>query len=139
MKIYRDSKDKSRSWALIFRIMSSLLAAVVTVLLGLNITDYMKSYGIDWFVNFFALLISAFISIIGVIQGFYDVNEIYIKYTDTAYKLEWLQELIEYLEMSKGYITLSQTNQLYRAYYKIISNTQEYEIRIHSESDSKSK
>jgi uncharacterized membrane protein len=110
--------------------MSSILAAVVTVLLGLNITDYMKSYGIDWFVNFFALVISAFISIIGVIQGFYDVNELYAKYTDTANKLDELVQLIEYLELSRNYLTIRQVNLIYKAYDKIISLTDDYETLV---------
>ncbi len=136
-KTYRKYEQSSRKWALTFRLMSSMLAAFVTVLLGLNITDYMKSLGIDWFVNFFALLISAFISIVGVIQGFFDVNELYIKYTDTANKLEQLQEMIEYLEMSKNYVTLRQTNLIYRAYTKILNSTHDYEMRIRAEGDDK--
>lgn len=128
--LYEGYEKKAKKWALIFRLMSSILAAVVTVLLGLNITDYMKSYGIDWFVNFFALVISAFISIIGVIQGFYDVNELYAKYTDTANKLDELVQLIEYLELSRNYLTIRQVNLIYKAYDKIISLTDDYETLV---------
>jgi hypothetical protein len=128
--MYEGYEKKAKKWALIFRLMSSILAAVVTVLLGLNITDYMKSYGIDWFVNFFALVISAFISIIGVIQGFYDVNELYAKYTDTANKLDELVQLIEYLELSRNYLTIRQVNLIYKAYDKIISLTDDYETLV---------
>ncbi|TAE12410.1 MAG: DUF4231 domain-containing protein [Bacteroidetes bacterium] len=127
---YEGYEKKAKNWALIFRLMSSILAAVVTVLLGLNVTDYMKSYGIDWFVNFFALVISAFISIIGVIQGFYDANELYAKYTDTANKLDELVQLIEYLDMSQNYLTIRQVNLIYKAYDKIISMTDDYETLI---------
>jgi hypothetical protein len=134
---YRKYEDKSRRWALIFRLMSSMLAAIVTVLLGLNITDYMKSLGIDWFVNFFALLISAFISIIGVIQGFFDANELFIKYTDTANKLEELEEMIEYLELSRDYVSLRQVNLILRAYSKIVNSTHDYEMRVRAEGEDK--
>lgn len=138
-ELYEGYEKKAKKWALIFRLLSSMLAAVVTVLLGLNITDYMKSLGIDWFVNFFALIISAFISIIGVIQGFYDVNELYIKYTDTANKLKEMEKLIEFLELSRNYLTIRQVNLLFKAYHKIINSTDDYETLVSAERDSGSK
>jgi hypothetical protein len=137
MSKYRKWEGKSRKWALIFRLMSSALAAVVTVLLGFNITDSMRAWGVDWFINFAALLISAFISILGVIQGFFDANELYIKYTDTANKLEELAETIEYLRMGIDYVDLIETNLIYQAYFAIVDSTNEYEMKIKSQGEEK--
>ncbi len=135
---YYKQSTSSGNWALIFRVMSSALAAIVTVLLGLNITDYMKSLGLDWFVNFFALLISAFISVIGVIQGFYDVNEVFLFYKGTAYKLAQLLKKIDYLEAgSDKQISLHKVNLIFLAHTRIIESVQEYEIQVRTEGDAK--
>ncbi|MDX2304459.1 MAG: SLATT domain-containing protein [Microscillaceae bacterium] len=127
---YRGWEKKSKNWALIFRLMSSALAAVVTVLLGFNVTDTMRDYGIDWYINTVALIITAFISIIGVIQGFFDANELYIKYTDTANKLEHLGSTIEYLELGMDYASIDDVNALKIEYDEIIESTHDYEVRV---------
>ncbi len=127
---FRGWEKKSKNWALTFRLLSSALAAVVTVLLGINITDSLRDYGVDWFINTIALIISAFISILGVIQGFYDANELYIKYTDTANKLEQLTSTIGYLKLGMDYVTLDDVNAIYLEYDRIIESTYEYEMRV---------
>ena len=146
---YRGFERKSKNWALIFRLLSSALAAVVTVLLGINITDTLRDWAVDWWINTIALIITAFISIIGVIQGFFDANELYIKYTDTANKLEHLYSTIEYLkcgidlkkadggEDDEVFITLEQVNAVKIEYDEIIESTHDYEVRVKTKEQEK--
>ena len=146
---YRGFERKSKNWALIFRLLSSALAAVVTVLLGINITDTLRDWAVDWWINTVALVITAFISIIGVIQGFFDANELYIKYTDTANKLEHLFSTIEYLkcgidqkkadggEDDEVFITLEQVNAVKIEYDEIIESTHDYEVRVKTKEQEK--
>ncbi|MEO1655316.1 MAG: DUF4231 domain-containing protein, partial [Bacteroidota bacterium] len=134
---YRKWERKSKNWALTFRLMSSALAAVVTVLLGINVTDTLRDWGVDWWINTIALTISAFISIIGVIQGFFDANELYIKYTDTANKLEALLSTIEFFEFGMDYADINDVNAIKIEYDNIIRSTHDYEVRVRAKEQEK--
>lgn len=142
---YRAKGNLSRQWALIFRLLSSALAAVVTVLLGINITDTLRDYGVDWFINTAALIISAFISIIGVIQSFFDANELYIKYLDTANQLGRLGATVEYLGYSgekdefggkkfeNKYVSLDHVNAIKIEYDRILKSLFDYIVQVRAD------
>jgi hypothetical protein len=135
IKSYRHWELIAKRWAFIFKFLSSALAAIVTVLLGINITDTLRSYGIDWWINFFALVISAFISLIGVFQSFYDSDQLWIKYTDTANKLERLLSTVEYVKLSGDYLNLNDINSIKIEYDRIIESTHNYELQVRAEND----
>ncbi len=134
-KNYRRWELVSKRWAFIFKFLSSALAAVVTVLLGINITDTLRSWSLDWWINFFALLISAFISLIGVFQQFFDSDKLWVKYTDTANKLQQLLSIIEYIELSKEYLSLDDVDAINVEYFRIIESTHDYELLIRAKND----
>lgn len=135
IKEYRRGERIAKRWAFIFKFLSSALAAIVTVLLGINITDTLRAWGIDWWINFFALVISAFISLIGVFQSFYDSDQLWVKYTDTANKLERLLSTIEYVKLSGEYVNLNDVNSIKIEYDRIIESTHNYELQIRAEND----
>ncbi len=122
---------KSRRWALVFRVLSSALAAITTVLLGINTG---KNFEVQWWLNTIALFITAFISIIGVIQNFYDPSELYVKYADTGNRLTQLEENIKYLKLGINYVTLEQANAVKKEFNQIISDTYDYETRLEADS-----
>ncbi|TAG05604.1 MAG: SLATT domain-containing protein [Cytophagia bacterium] len=134
-KTYKGYENRSKNWAFVFKLLSSLLAAIVTVLLGINVTDTLKSYGVDWYINSLALIITASISIIGVIQNFYDAGELYIKYADTLNRLSQITDVIDYLTLSEDYITLEDVNHLKYEIDRIVASTQDYEIQVQADND----
>ncbi len=121
---------KSRRWALVFRVLSSALAALTTILLGINTG---KNYEVQWYLNTIALFITAFISIIGVIQNFYDPSELFIKYADTTNRLNQLNDNIKYLMCGIDYVSLEQVNAIKKEYNQIISDTYDYETRLEAD------
>jgi hypothetical protein len=135
ISLYKRYEAKSRLWAFIFKLLSSFLAALVTVLLGINVTDTLKSYGVDWYINSLALLITAFISIIGAIQNFYDPAELFIKYADTINRLKQVKDVIEYLNFGFDYVTLEDVNNIKFEIDRIISSTNDYEIQVQADND----
>lgn len=134
-KLYKGYENRSRRWAFVFKLLSSALAAIVTVLLGINVTDTLKSYGVDWYINSLALIITATISIIGVVQNFYDAGELYIKYADTLNRLSQITDVIEFLELGDDYITLEDVNNLKYEIDRIVASTQDYEIQVQADND----
>ncbi|WP_299463645.1 SLATT domain-containing protein [uncultured Microscilla sp.] len=135
LAFYNKKEQKSGKWTLIFSVLSSLLAASVTVLLGLNITDFMRKHNFDWYINTIALIISAFISVIGVLQNFTDSKPLWVKYTDTSNKYQQLLDNIEYMQLAGNYITLDDVNQIKLAYNRIKDGTNNYIIQVRSQDD----
>ena len=135
LAFYRKKERKSGRGTLAFSVLSSLLAASVTVLLGLNVTTWMRNNNFDWYINTIALIISAFISVIGVIQNFTDSKPLWVKYTDTANQYQQLLDNIEYMQLAGDYITLDDVNQLKLSYNRIKEGTHDYIIQVRSQED----
>ncbi|TAE66919.1 MAG: SLATT domain-containing protein [Bacteroidetes bacterium] len=133
--LYKGYENRSRRWAFVFKLLSSLLAAIVTVLLGINVTDTLKSYGVDWYMNSLALIITATISIIGVVQNFYDAGELYIKYADTINRLTQISDVLEYLLIGSDYVSLEDVNIIKYEVDRIVASTQDYEIQVQADND----
>ena len=135
LAFYKNKEKRSGKGTLIFSVLSSLLAASVTVLLGLNVTDWMRSHNVDWYINTVALVISAFISVIGVVQNFTDSKPLWIKYTDAINQYQHLLDNIEFMRLAGEYITLDDVIEIKLAYNKIKSGTNNYIIQVRSQDD----
>lgn len=135
LAFYKQKEKRSGKGTLIFSVLSSLLAASVTVLLGLNVTDWMRSHNVDWYINTVALVISAFISVIGVVQNFTDSKPLWIKYTDAINQYQHLLDNIEFMRLAGEYITLDDVIEIKLAYNKIKSGTNNYIIQVRSQDD----
>ncbi|OJJ17441.1 hypothetical protein BKI52_26580 [marine bacterium AO1-C] len=135
LQYYERKEKKSGKGTLVFSVLSSLLAASVTVLLGLNITDFMRKHNVDWYINTVALVISAFISVIGVVQNFTDSKPLWIKYTDAINQYQHLLDNIEFMRLAGEYITLEDVTDIKLAYNKIKSGTNNYIIQVRSQDD----
>lgn len=135
LEFYKRKEKKSGKGTLIFSVLSSLLAASVTVLLGLNVTTWMRNNNIDWYINTIALVISAFISVIGVVQNFTDSKPLWIKYTDAINQYQHLLDNIEFMRLAGDYITMEDVIEIKLAYNKIKSGTNNYIIQVRSQDD----
>jgi len=137
LQFYKKKEKKSGKGTLIFSVLSSLLAASVTVLLGLNVTTWMRNNNFDWYINTIALVISAFISVIGVVQNFTDSKPLWIKYTDAINQYQHLLDNIEFMRLAGEYITLEDVIDIKLAYNKIKSGTNNYIIQVRSQDDTR--
>jgi len=137
LEFYKRKEKKSGKGTLIFSVLSSLLAASVTVLLGLNVTTWMRNNNFDWYINTIALVISAFISVIGVVQNFTDSKPLWIKYTDAINQYQHLLDNIEFIRLAGEYITLDDVIDIKLAYNKIKSGTNNYIIQVRSQDDTR--
>jgi hypothetical protein len=131
---------------LIFRLLTTALAALVTVLLGINLTvfdgnEYIRApFGqpLSWYANTIAIIISAFLTVIGALRTFLDSNELWVIYTDTVNELNQLLEDIQYLKIGQNYCTLDDVNLLNLEFARIKEGAEEERLRLRMENyDSK--
>lgn len=128
---YAKWEHKSRGWALFFQVLTAGLAALATVLLGIELSSIL----LGWWIKTICLIITSFISIIGIIARFFDADEKYAKYMDTSYKMAQLLELIEYIELDTEYISLVDVNEIKKEYDRILESTYEFEMVLTADSD----
>ena len=112
IKKYDRSTRSTRGGSLLFRLLSTALAATVTVLLGINLAGFNKLVGLEvewtWLTNTTALIISAFLTVVSELRAFFDATELNLKYFDTTAKLKQLQDNIDYLEFGGNYVSSDQ-------------------------------
>ncbi len=121
---YLKERGKNKKRAFIFRIISTALAAVVTVLLGLHFE------GLEKIFNTIALIISGFITLIGIVQRLLDSKDLWVQYTSTAGKLEALMFTIQYLEESGSAIRLRDVEYVKFRYDAVMDNTLKFVINV---------
>lgn len=122
----------------VFRLLTTALAATVTVLLGVNLTvfndmEYIRTpFGqpLSWYANTLAIIISAFLTVIGALRTFLDSNELWVLYTDTVSQLQQLLEDIQYLKIGFNYCTLDDINLLNLEYSRIKEATETTRLRL---------
>ena len=125
----------------IFRLLTTALAALVTVLLGVNLTvfdgnEYIRApFGqpLSWYANTIAIIISAFLTVIGALRTFLDSNELWVIYTDTVNELTQLLEDIQYLKIGQNYCTLDDVNLLNLEFARIKEGAEEERLRLRTE------
>ncbi len=135
IKRFRRDETKHGGKALLFRTLSTSLAAIMTVLLGINTTEALETFTmlgmhISWYLNTAALLISAFLTVIGEFKAFYDTNELWVKSTHTANRCEQLIGTIEYLKLGMEHIDLEAVNLIKLEYDKIVSENFTYLVHV---------
>ena len=124
---YKKERKKNKIRAFSIRVVSTLMAAVVTILLGLNIEGLEKTF------NTFALVISGFLTVIGILQKLLDSKDLWVQYTSTVAKLEGLLFSIEYLEEGKNALRLKDVEYVKLKYDKILKLTTEFVIKVRSD------
>lgn len=138
IKLYKKRGKLKGRGAFIFRFLSTALAAVVTVLLGVNLTvfDGMENvrtpFGqpLSWYANTIAIMISAFLTVIGALRTFLDSNELWVVYTDTVSQFTQLLEDIQYLKIGFNYCTLDDINLLNLEYARIKEEAENARLKL---------
>lgn len=130
IKKYDRSTRSTRGGSLLFRLLSTALAATVTVLLGINLAGFNKLVGIEvewtWLTNTTALVISAFLTVVSELRAFFDATELNLKYLDTTAKLKQLKDNIDYLQLGGNYVSIDDINLIKLELDKIIDDTNKY-------------
>ncbi|TAF67838.1 MAG: SLATT domain-containing protein [Cytophagales bacterium] len=147
MKAYDKRKGSASFYSMLLRFLTTAFAAAVTILLGTNVAGVIPADQIilgifnggqlNWFINFLALVMSALITVLSDIRGFFDTDELSIKFTDTSSKLKQLAGNIEYLKLGGDFITLEEVNLIKMEYDKIQEDTNEYVINIKAQDQNK--
>ncbi len=125
----------------IFRLLTTALAALVTVLLGINLTvfddmEYIRTplgQPLSWYANTLAIVISAFLTVIGALRTFLDSNELWVIYTDTVSQFKQLLEDIQYLKIGFNYCTLEDINLLNLEYARIKEDAEGERLKLRME------
>lgn len=138
IKLYKKRGKLKGRGAFIFRFLSTALAAVVTVLLGVNLTvfDNMENIRtplgqpLSWYANTIAIIISAFLTVIGALRTFLDSNELWVVYTDVVSQLTQLLEDIQYLKIGFNYCTLDDVNLLNLEYARIKEEAENARLKL---------
>lgn len=138
IKLYKKRGKLKGRGAFIFRFLSTALAAVVTVLLGVNLTvfDGMENVRtplgqpLSWYANTIAIMISAFLTVIGALRTFLDSNELWVVYTDTVSQFTQLLEDIQYLKIGFNYCTLDDVNLLNLEYARIKEEAENARLKL---------
>ncbi|MBT31066.1 MAG: hypothetical protein CMO01_15525 [Thalassobius sp.] len=131
VSFYKKERRKNKVRTFVIRVMSTLMAAVVTILLGLNIEGLEKTF------NTMALIISGFLTVIGILQKLLDSKDLWVQYTSTVAKLEGLLFSIEYLEEGKNAIRLKDVEFIKLKYDKIMESTTDFIIKVRTDAGDK--
>lgn len=129
-KKYREFVNKNKKSTLTFRILMFALPALFVVLLGIGITNFMRTSSFNWYIVITALITLVLIGGIRFSQPFFVSNAkdvLSITYNQTVTHLDNLSYVIEYAESIGDYLTNDDVNALYLAYSKVIENTSNQE------------
>ena len=131
LKEFLGERRGSRSWAFFFTVSSSVLAALVSFLLG-----FKEPSNAVWFSNI-ALALSTAIAVITVWSKFWDAKDLWVQYTDTVNYLEELKSHIEYTE--KGVdktkaLRLKEVEILRLKYHQIMNDTARFVHNVRAQS-----
>ncbi|TAH22480.1 MAG: DUF4231 domain-containing protein [Cytophagales bacterium] len=135
--VVSEKQEKKQQYgALALKMMGTVLAALLTVILGINLTGRLSQpiFGIDptWFVNTTALLISAFMTIISDLRMFFDSNELWVRYSSTANQLKNLLYYIRYLRTMPETITMLEVDLIKIDYSRIREETDKTIVKARS-------
>lgn len=141
IKLYEKRGKIKGKGTVIFRLLTTALAALVTVLLGLNLTvfdnmEYIRTplgQPLSWYANTIAIIISAFLTVIGALRTFLDSNELWVIYTGTVNDLNQLLEDIQYLKIGQNYCTLEDVNLLNLEFLRIKEDAESERLRLRTE------
>ncbi|MEM1137983.1 MAG: SLATT domain-containing protein [Bacteroidota bacterium] len=127
IKFYKNERKKNKIRAFFIRVMSTFMAAVITILLGLNIEGFEKTF------STIALIISGFLTVISILQKLLDSKDLWVQYTSTVSHLEGLQFSIEYLEAGKNALRLRDVEFVKLKYDKIMNDTANFVIKVRND------
>jgi hypothetical protein len=136
-------ESKQQRGALVLKLMGTVLAALLTVILGVNLTGRLAEpiFGIEttWYVNTTALIISAFMTIISDLRMFFDSNELWVRYSGTTTQLKNLTYYIQYLRTSPETISMVEVDLIKLDYSRIKEETNKTIVKARAAGASKAR
>jgi hypothetical protein len=125
---HSQKQERKQQWgALVLKMLGTVLAALLTVILGINLTGRLAEpiFGIPstWFINTTALIISAFMTIISDLRMFFDSQELWIRHSATVSELKNLLYYIRYLRTTPETITMVEVDLIKLDYSRIREET----------------
>ena len=136
LKEFTHKRDNKQNPALIAKVFTSFLSAVITVLLGLNLGDFSKEN--PALLTNIALGISAFMTVISVWNSFHDYNDLFVQYTKIVSNLEILQKDISYLKEGKPYLTLEEVEERKAQYFEALRDNADFLYSVKAEDNTRS-
>ena len=142
--LYSQKQEKKQQrGALVLKMMGTVLAALLTVILGINLTGRLAEpiFGIEttWYVNTTALIISAFMTIISDLRMFFDSNELWVRYSGTTNQLKNLTYYIQYLRTSPDTISMVEVDLIKLDYSRIKEETNKTIVKARAAGTNKAK
>lgn len=130
-------QERKQQWgALVLKMLGTVLAALLTVILGVSLTGKLAEpiFGIpsSWFVNTLALIISAFMTIISDLRMFFDSHELWVRHSATVSQLKNLLYYIRYLRTSPETITMTEVDLIKLDYSRIREETDKAIVKARS-------
>ncbi|GAB4195413.1 MAG: hypothetical protein OHK0057_11130 [Thermoflexibacter sp.] len=130
-------QERKQQWgALVLTMLGTVSAALLTVILGINLTGKLAEpiFGIPstWFVNTLALIISAFMTIISDLRMFFDSHELWVRHSATVSQLKNLLYYIRYLRTSPETITMTEVDLIKLDYSRIREETDKAIVKARS-------
>lgn len=130
---YTLKRRKNRRPALVFKVLTTGLASVVTILLGIKVGNYMIEI-----LNNIALIISALMTVISAWNTFFDYNELWVQYTATVDELELLKREIQYYRKGKLNLDIEDVDAFKNNYRAIVQEAADFLYQVRAD-DSKGK
>lgn len=96
LKHYKADRDRHKNLALWLKILSVLLAAIVTILLGLQVDE-----NIETLLKNIALMMGATITVINAYEAFFDPRALWVKETSVYVRLKDLKRDMEFYRMGR--------------------------------------
>ena len=134
IKLYEGRGKKNKRPALIFKVLTTGLSSVVTILLGLRVTNAVAVT----VMNNLALAISALMTVVTAWNAFYDYTELWVQYSKTVEELSLLKKDIEYLQAGNDNITVYEITYLKKRYDQILVESVNLMVKVRSEDTVKS-
>lgn len=136
VKEYSSKRNKNKNPALIFKVLTTLLSAIVTILLGFNFQTI--GYGTEfngWTANI-ALSISALTTVVGVWGTFFDYNKLWVKYQVVVLELEALLKDITYIREGNSNIQMRDVNFFKKRYNTVLADVRGFINKVRSDDTS---
>ena len=132
IKEFTSKRKRNRRPALIFKILTTGLSAVVTILLGVKLGEmYLET------MTNVALGISAMTTVIVAWSNFFDYNKLWVQYTKTVDDLNLLKNEMYYIKEGNEDINKNEVEAIRARYYSILDEAANFLHEVRSDDGNK--
>jgi len=132
IKEYRIKRQQNHRPALLFKILTTGLASVVTILIGMKVST---AYS-EW-LNNIALVISALMTVVSAWNSFFDYTELWVYYTKSEEDLKILKDEIEFTLGGNAHLSMDDINFFSNRYFEEKKAAVDYLHKVRSDEGQK--